>query len=246
VRFLVVGAAGGLGSFLSRKLRDCGHEVHGIDVIDGPTVDSVVPMTQSISCFCDIISDLFTRYKTPWSVIISIAVRGRSRSSTSYEIIHEDIQELICLNSLLMIKTAECLSRSSRSFDEESHIINIGSVLSDKYSSKESPFYGASKAAAKSLVRDLAAISLKDNICINSISPALLFRNSLSLDYLKKHLNKYSSYISPTAYVDIYKLIEFISLSGIKSLRGKDIVLDYGLEDIEGFDLIATVCENNI
>jgi len=42
MRFLIVGFAGGLGAFLSNELQKNAHEVPGIDVVDGPTADSVL------------------------------------------------------------------------------------------------------------------------------------------------------------------------------------------------------------
>ena len=240
MNYIVVGSAGGLGTFLWCEFKKAGYRVFGIDVVDSPTVDSVLPPTQNVNAFSDAISILFNSQEGPWTIIISIATRGR-RKTSSYEFTQDNISEDLSLNSELLAQTARCLSKVSPHFTEPSHIINIGSVLSERFSSKESPIYGASKAAARSLVRDLAAISLKDNICVNSISPSLLFRNDMSLEYLNKYIQKYSTHIEPTSYADIYRFIEFISLSGIKSLRGKDIILDFGLEDIEGFDIISTV-----
>lgn len=72
------------------------------------------------------------------------------------------------------------------------------------------------------------------------ISPALLFRNQSSKEYINKTLSKCKVLCEPTSYDDIYKLILFISTSGIRSLRGKDIVLDFGLESIDGFDLLSS------
>jgi len=240
LNYIVVGSAGGLGSFLWSKFKKAGISVLGIDILDAPTVDYVLPLTQNVIAFSSAISILFDSHEGPWTIVISIATRGREKPA-SYEFIHTNISEELSLNAELLAQTARCLSKVSNHYTEHSHIINIGSVLSERFSSKESPIYGASKAAAKSLVRDLAAISLKDNICINSISPSLLFRNEISLEYLTKYLQKYSEHIQPTSYGDICKLIEFISLSGIKSLRGKDIILDFGLEDIESFDIISTL-----
>jgi len=238
LNYIVVGSAGGLGSFLWSEFKKAGYNVFGIDVLHAPTVDSIIPPTQNVIAFSTAISILFDSHEGPWTIVISIAMRNRSKCC-SYEFIQDNISEVLSLNSELLAQTARCLSRVSTRFAEQSHIINIGSVLCERFSSKESPIYGASKAAAKSLVRDLAAISLKDNICINSISPALLFRNEMSFEYLNKYLLKYSEYIQPTSYEDIYKLIKFISLSGVRSLRGKDIILDFGLEDIEGFDIMS-------
>ena len=241
MNFLIVGSAGGLGSYLFRKLKDSSHCVYGIDVIKDPHVDFILPNSSDTNSYFELLSVLFSQTRSPWTVVITIANKGRSRLSSNYEFTSEDISSILSLNSHLLTLTAKALSATSNDFVEQSHIINIGSFLSQFYTSKESPIYGASKAAAKSLVRDLSIIALKDNICVNSISPSLLFRNQASLDFLNKYLSFYSENIQPTAYIDIFKLIEFISLSGVKSLRGKDLVLDYGLEDLESFEIMSTV-----
>ena len=237
MKFIVIGASGGLGSSLVISLRTSGYKVFGIDINSSPTVDIVLSSSFNL---IEAINTCKETSEGPYTFVISIAQKNRHKGITGYlENLH-DFSTILSFNSIPILQVASCLQDVAILYPEQSHIINIGSVLSDFYSTFESPSYGASKAAAKSLVRDLSLVLAEKNICINSISPALLSRNQASKEFINKTLAKCKVLCEPTSYDDIYKLVIFISTSGIRSLRGKDIVLDFGLESIDGFDLLSS------
>lgn len=237
MNFIIIGSAGGLGSYLFNSLNKLHHSIVGLDIIPADTVTKVLDTTKLTK---ESITESLCLFNGPCAIIISIAPRSRSKGIANCSSIKSDSSDYLCANSDLLIDVADCLQNFSSQFNNESHIINIGSVLSNRFSCAENPAYGASKAATNSLVRDLALLLSEKNICVNSISPALLYRNEESLAFLEKQLSRYKIKCKPTPYSDVLKLIEFITLSGIDSLRGKDIVLDYGLESIEAFDLLSS------
>ena len=240
MNYIIIGSAGGLGSYLFNCFYNESSKVYGIDIVEGATVNTVLDL-HSEDSFNMVLKTNFKDMDGPCTIIVSVANRDRARSDESLSLLEEDLSQNLITNPKFLIQSAKFLQSYAPQFSNESHLINIGSVLSMRYSTAESPVYGASKAATKSLVRDLSVSLIKDNICVNSISPALLYRDSSSFAHLKNILDTHKSGCSPTSYQDIYLLIKFIAESGIKSLRGKDLILDYGLEDIEGFDLLRTI-----
>ena len=114
----------------------------------------------------------------------------------------------------------------------KSNLISIGSVLSNKVSLVESPLYSASKAASLSLINYLSIKLRPKKIYCNTISPGLMARNEKSKNSWKIGSIGLKN-IGITNYEDIYQTINYISNTNLNSLRGKNIVLDDGLGDIE-------------
>jgi NAD(P)-dependent dehydrogenase (short-subunit alcohol dehydrogenase family) len=239
MNFIILGSAGGLGSFLLRYLRKNFYNSFGMDLVSSPEVDFKLDQNNSQSLRGALIN-CFSSCDGPWTVVISIAAPQRAKGISDCATIKHNIADFMPVNSLILLDVIDCIQHFAQNASEESHVINIGSVLSDRFSTAETPAYGASKAAVKSLIRDLSILHSSNNLCINSISPALLYRNDKSHEFIMERLSHYSLPLEATDYSDIAKLIVFLACSGIKSLRGKDIVLDYGLESVDGFDLLSS------
>ena len=62
-----------------------------------------------------------------------------------------------------------------------------------------------------------------------------------SKKFLEDRLSRFKKNIGITNYEDIYQTIIYISNSNLNSLRGKNIVLDDGLGDLEPFYIIDNV-----
>ena len=60
-------------------------------------------------------------------------------------------------------------------------------------------------------------------------------RSIESQEFLDKHLSSIDPNLEVTPYSDIIKTIKFLTLEDVNSLKGKNIILDYGLEDLEVF-----------
>lgn len=237
MNFIVIGANGGLGSYLIEQFKENANIVIGIDIYEGANADYIINPASNSSTY-EVVGDCLKYLDGATTIIVSVAATNRLKGEASCSNIKSEISNYLDINPKILLDVGECLTSTAPKYKDESHLINIGSVLSDHFSNAESPAYGASKAATKSLVRDLGLLLSKSNICVNSISPALMSRNHKTHEFLSTQLKAYDPYCSPTSYADVYKLIHFISHSGIKSLRGKDIVLDHGLESIESFDLL--------
>ena len=235
MNFIIIGSGGGLGSYLYQNLLTADYKVVGIDISDGESVTHKIIDGESLPT---LITTCLSTLNSPTAIIVTIAAKERIKKRSDCESTRDQILKHLITAPKILLDAANCLSRISLDFDDSSHIINIGSVLSERFSTNENPAYGASKAACKSLVRDLSLMLSHKNIIVNSISPALLYRNKKSLDFLLERLQRHPSNCQPTSYSDIYKLVQFICCSGIQSLRGQDIVLDHGLESIEAFDLL--------
>ena len=235
MNFIIIGSGGGLGSYLYQNFLTANYKVFGLDIADGKCVTHKIIDSESLPTQ---INNCLSTLNGPSSIIITIAPKERLKNHADCESTRIEILKHLNTTPRILLDSASCLSKISLNYHDSSHIINIGSVLSERYSTTESPAYGASKAACRSLVRDLSLILSQKNIIVNSISPALLYRNEESLKFLLERLQKHPSKCKPTSYSDVYKLVHFICCSGIQSLRGQDIVLDHGLESIESFDLL--------
>lgn len=235
MKFIIIGSGGGLGSYLYQNLLTANYEVIGLDISDGKSVTHKIINSDSLP---RLITNCLSTLNSPTAIIVTIAAKERIKKRSDCESTKEEILKHLITTPRTLLDAATCLSEISSNYHESSHIVNIGSVLSERFSTNENPAYGASKAACKSLVRDLSLMLSQKNIIVNSISPALLYRNEQSLEFLLERLQRHPSKCRPTSYSDVYKLVHFICCSGIQSLRGQDLVLDHGLESIESFDLL--------
>ena len=235
MNFIIIGSGGGLGSYLYQNLLTADYKAIGLDISDGESVTYKINDSDSLPT---LITSCLSTFNGPTAIIVTIAPQKRLKKHSDCENTKDEILKHLSTTPKILLDAANCLSCTSQNFDDSSHIINIGSILSERFSTNENPAYGASKAACKSLVRDLSLLLSHKNINVNSISPALLYRNKKSLDFLLERLQRHPSNCQPTSYSDIYKLVQFICCSGIQSLRGQDITLDHGLESIESFDLL--------
>ena len=212
MNYIVFGSAGGLGSFLVDQLTKT-YKTVGIDILASKTTHYVIDP----NCAKNIkstVEEILDNTDAPYCVILCIANRSRIRGS--FEIddrFQSDIGKDLINEPKILMNLANSLSKHSIKASEESHIIYIGSVLSRKIVPSESPIYGASKAASIQLLKWLASDLLVHNICVNSISPALMARNSDIKKVLLDNLRDIGDSYGITSYSDVLKLIEFIAMS---------------------------------
>ena len=126
-----------------------------------------------------------------------------------------------------------------------SHLISIGSVLSNRVTFMESPIYGASKAASNELIKYLSEKLKEENIICNTISPCLMARNNEVEITLKHYLSKLNKHTNITSYKDVLSTIKFISTSGQKSINGQNIILDDGNNNLHSMHIIKTCSDEN-
>ena len=86
----------------------------------------------------------------------------------------------------------------------------------------------------------LALALSKHQINLNMISPALLANRDDLKEVISNNLSKLDLELRVTEYSDIVKKIIFLS-SGVKSLRGQELPLDYALSDVSSYWAIAKV-----
>lgn len=234
--YVIVGSGGGLGSYLYNYFDSRGYRTVGLDILDSPYVD--ILLNDDFSNLDLELRNLLSSLSEPITFIYSIADPNRSRSFQNPIDLTYQLQVALVKPLSLFLSIASFLQHYSPKASSLCHLISIGSVLSDRSSRAETPLYGATKAAINSLVRDLSIYLMKYNVSVNSISPALLYRDQASQNNLQSQLSCTGLPFEPTSYLDLAKTIQFISESCLKSLRGKNIILDHGLEDIESFDLL--------
>ena len=234
--YIIVGSGGGLGSYLYSYFESRSFQTIGLDISDSPFVDLL--LDEDFSNLDLDLRKLLSSTSEPISFIYSIADPNRSRSFQNPIDLTYQLQAALVKPLSLFLSIASFLQHYSPKTSSLCHLVSIGSVLSDRFSRAETPLYGATKAAINSLVRDLSIYLMEYNVSVNSISPALLYRDQESQSNLQSQLSCTRLPFQPTSYLDIAKTIQFISKNCVKSLRGKNIILDHGLEDVESFDLL--------
>ena len=231
MKYFIFGSSGGLGSYLTKNLATSTNQTVGIDIRQGEHTSLIIDSSDLISVQT-YIDDIVKNENSSICFIMSIAQSSRIRGGEKYLLYANSIREFLS-ESELFIRICHSLNEySSQSFRH--YIIVIGSVLSDKISLTESPLYSSSKACLLQLAK-YAAIDLMSKVSINTISPALMARSLESQEFLDKHLSSIDPNLEVTPYSDIIKTIKFLTLEGVNSLKGKNIILDYGLEDLEVF-----------
>ena len=231
MKYFIVGSSGGLGSYLTKNLATTSHQTVGIDIRKGEHTSIIIDSSDSISVQ-EQIDNIVKNENRPICFIISIAQASRVRGGEKYLLYANNLRKFLSDSEIFMRICHSINEYSSPSFRH--HIVVIGSVLSDKISLTESPLYSSSKACLLQLAK-YAAIDLMSKVSINTISPALMARSLESKELLEKHLNHIDPNLEVTPYSDIVKTIKFLTLEGVNSLKGKNIILDYGLEDLEVF-----------
>lgn len=239
MKYVIIGSSGGLGSFLYQELRTPSSSTIGVDICPSQTVD-ILLQPNFDHLLSDIQRFLNTSYD-PVTFIFSVAQPDRLRSFTRPSDLALELETILVRPINLLLFIATFLQDYCPNARNLCHLITIGSVLSDRFSRAETPLYGASKAAIRSLVRDLSISLMNYNVCVNTISPALLFRDQSSKNNLLKQLSTTGLPFRPTPYVDIANTIKFLTHGNLSSLRGQNIVLDYGLEHMESFDLLRNL-----
>ncbi len=244
--FIVFGSSGALGSFLIDSLNSNQLNTLGLDLNDSETTDYVIDF-RNIENFSNLLEQIIRQTQEPICSIYCAIPSSRIRGECQLKEYIKSENNLIELhiNSLLIISdTMEkyCISNfTGKDKDKSNHLINIGSVLSERVSLMESPIYSASKSAAHSLIKYLSVRLLSKKISCNTISPGLMARNVSSERYILEKLSKLNKNIGITPYSDILQTIEYIVNTNLNSFKGQNIILDNSLENLEAFYIIDSI-----
>tara|TARA_A100001388_G_scaffold277138_1_gene267025 strand:+ start:1894 stop:2637 length:744 start_codon:yes stop_codon:yes gene_type:complete len=244
--YLIFGSSGGLGSNLVKFFKKDKKNVKGLDISASAYTDYLIDFNDTKKLI-SLVKEICLPYEMAICCIYCAIPNNRIRGGDILEnyIIKENNLITLQFNSLLAIACAlesiQDMNAEKNSKIFKSNLISIGSVLSNKVSLVESPLYPASKAASLSLIKYLSLKLSKKQINCNTISPGLMARNEKSKKFLEDRLSRFKKNIGITNYEEIYQTIIYISNSNLNSLRGKNIVLDDGLGDLEPFYIIDNV-----
>ena len=240
MQYIILGSAGGLGSYLFRSLKESEKMVFGIDIRKSDTTTIMLNVSE-INKLGNAIEKIVSQASSPISVVMSAIQGDRIRYSKNISDYIGSGEDLLTVpfNSILTIASIlQSYPREIAKGDNYSdchHIINIGSTASSKITFSESPYYGAGKAASHYLIKYLSQQLLSFGIICNTISPALLARNSASNAFLRKHLDILNPDLDHTKYSDVFSLISSLSEGRLSGIRGHDFILDNGLDNYSPF-----------
>lgn len=234
---IIVGSAGRLGSYLFDEMQREG-EVLGVDVVEGRTVDHIIT-DNKMQSYADWLREVLKGIKKPVRIILAVAPTWRAKGTGDLTSQLSDLTDFGSVESGLLLMSANILAEMNQECSLRHNIVVIGSPLSSSISLSESPIYASSKSATRSLMKYLALALMNRNVNVNMVTPALLANNDQLLEIIRGNLEKLKLGFDVTPYGEILKTVLFIS-SGITSIRGQEIVLDYGLMDISSYWTLVT------
>ena len=240
MEYIIIGSSGGLGSFMASRLRNDGHNVNGIDIVDSETTSSVVDITK-IDKFSEELDAIVGAAKSPVCAVMCALPANKGKYSTDLNDYLNQGDQLLTMPFNTLLVAAKVLRNHSLNISHTSdyscmhHIINIGSVASSAIGFMLPPNYGAGKCAAHYLIKHLAQQLLPDGIICNTISPGIMARNSKSAEYIRECLNHLDTTLGFTNYSDVLALILNLTNGTLGSIKGHDFIVDNGLEHYSTF-----------
>jgi hypothetical protein len=212
--------------------------VLGVDTRDGLRTNFVINGCNMASYMGWIKETALQYSEVSIRVIIAIAPSQRSKDSLDMSAHLADLKDFGMAESELLLTTAKALSENRSSLSVENHVVVIGSPLSGSVAISDSPVYASSKSATKTLVKYLAAALGPQKVNVNMVTPALLANDQAVLEVIRENLKPLGLSIDVTPYNEVLKAIRFVS-SDMTSLRGSEILLDYGLSDLSSYWTLA-------
>jgi len=177
---VVTGAAGGMGSAISRQLVADGLTVHGLDIdaagLDrlrealGPRFEGrVVDLTDTAA-----IADAFETFSAAHGGIdVLVNNAGTCLMGTFPDIDASELDRQMALNFTSAFHCSQAAVKAMLGRPGIRKIVNISSNGAYNFDVFDPPHYRASKAALDTLTKDLARRYAREKICINSIAPAM-------------------------------------------------------------------------
>ncbi|MEM1075829.1 MAG: SDR family oxidoreductase [Pseudomonadota bacterium] len=173
----VTGAAGGLGSAITRKLRADGLHVIGLD-IDWPALEAM-PQAGFSALPCDLtdpdaVSEAFSTIgKDHGGLDVLVNNAGTCFMSDFPDIPAAEFARQMDINFSSAFYCCQEAVKLMTGRDGVRKIVNVSSNGAYNFDVFDPPHYRASKAALDTLTKDLARRYAADKIAVNSIAPAM-------------------------------------------------------------------------
>lgn len=223
---LVTGAASGIGNYTALQYINSGYTVIAVDV--APEIELDCTYYQ-----CDLSSE-----NDAWKMFknidkIDIAINCAGVSSIRKQLIDFSSDEVINGWSLNFLPTFNSLKYQIQNMQGHGggKIINIASITGS-IGINNSLVYGGAKASIINMTKVAAIEYAKDNILVNSISPATIDTPMIRKKYngtLKDYSHVY--YTNNCGNVnDVYSVIKMLEQNTF--MTGNDIVLDGGMTNL--------------
>ena len=241
-KLIVAGSEGRLGSFISKKFVDSGHEILGIDIAQ-PEKNPGYPyfkLDLSTSASAKLLSDQLHKTKfTPNGIVYCVGITGDnafSWSDSPEKITDEEFYKSFAANSLSLNYLIDGVMRYLSSSPDTVPIVVISSIYGNKthlkklYDSSEiclPLLYGPTKAALQHLAFNLQNY-YANRVRINVVAPGGILSESMDSKFIKEYLDRTLSK-SFVESMDVYSLCEFLVSEKSRQIFGQIISLDGGL-----------------
>ena len=234
---LVTGVLGGIGSVISRKLKESGYYVYGLDVRDDFNytcdrfilfdLDKYVTDSSYRIKFTELFNNLIPRL----DLLVNNAAVQRLDTLENLKI--DDWQETLNVNltgPLLLSKLF-----LDRLVSSKGSIINIGSIH-QQLTKKEFVSYATSKSALVGLTKAMA-VDLEGKVRVNAVSPAAI-ETKMLLEGFDNDQEKVRALeaLHPVQRIgypeDVAKLVLFLASENNGFIHGANISLDGGISSV--------------
>ncbi len=234
---LVTGVLGGIGSVISRKLKENGYYVYGLDVRDDfdykcdRFILFDINQFVSDSSYRIKFTEIFNNLIPNLNLLVNNAAVQRLGSLEHLKI--DDWNETLNVNltgPLLLSKLF--LKRLEQS---KGSIINIGSIH-ERLTKKEFVSYATSKSALVGLTRAMA-VDLEGRVRVNAVSPAAIETKMLleGFDNNEEKVKELEA-IHPVQRIgypeDVAKLVLFLASENNGFIHGANLSLDGGISSV--------------
>ena len=234
---LVTGVLGGIGSVISRKLKESGYYVYGLDVRDDFDYKCdrfiLFDINQFVvdSSYRIRFTEIFNNLIPNLDLLVNNAAVQRLDSLDNLKI--EEWSETLNVNltgplllSKLFLKRLE---------ESKGSIINIGSIH-ERLTKKRFISYATSKSALVGLTRAMA-VDLEGRVRVNAVSPAAI-ETKMLLDGFDNNEEKVKELealhpVQRFGYPeDVAKLVLFLASENNGFIHGANISLDGGISSV--------------
>lgn len=234
---LVTGVLGGIGSVISRKLKESGYYVYGLDVRDDFDYKCdrfiLFDINQFVvdSSYRIRFTEIFNNLIPNLDLLVNNAAVQRLDSLDNLKI--EEWSETLNVNltgplllSKLFLKRLE---------ESKGSIINIGSIH-ERLTKKRFVSYATSKSALVGLTRAMA-VDLEGRVRVNAVSPAAIETKMLleGFDNNEEKVKELEA-LHPVQRIgypeDVAKLVLFLASENNGFIHGANISLDGGISSV--------------
>ncbi len=234
---LVTGVLGGIGSVISRKLKESGYYVYGLDVRDDFDYKCdrfiLFDINQFVadSSYRIRFTEIFNNLIPNLDLLVNNAAVQRLDSLDNLKI--DEWSETLNVNltgplllSKLFLKRLE---------ESKGSIINIGSIH-ERLTKKRFISYATSKSALVGLTRAMA-VDLEGRVRVNAVSPAAI-ETKMLLDGFDNNEEKVKELeaLHPVQRIgypeDVAKLVLFLASENNGFIHGANISLDGGISSV--------------